>query len=193
MCGKISAAVEPILFRTLPNANIIHIMKLILFRGRPGTGKTTLSQAFAQRVNFPILRKDDVYDVTAEFITEHNARNKISYRALYKILESNTGNGSTFILDYPFQHPGDLDILRAWCADHKATLKSILVTCSDEKVWAQRLDERAKNPAPNQLITDFDSFKKLYGTMHLSPEADELCVDTVRSVEDIVANIVEFA
>lgn len=167
-------------------------MKIILFRGRPGTGKTTLSNAFAKQVNFSVLRKDDVYDVTAEFVSEHGIRNKISYQALYKILGSNTKNDSTFILDYPFQHEGDLDVLRKWCVENGAALKSILVTCSDEKVWAKRFEERTKNPTPNQLLTDFESFKKLYGTMHLTPEADELFIDTVNSIESNLAQITIF-
>jgi len=167
-------------------------MKIILFRGRPGTGKTTLSNAFAKQIHFPVLRKDDMYDVTSEFVNEHGIRNKISYQTLYKILESNIENNSTFIFDYPFQHPGDLEILRNWCANNGVTLKSILVTCSNEEVWAQRFKERAKNPAPNQLITNFEEFKKLYGTMHLTPEADELFVDTINSLESILAQVNAF-
>jgi tRNA uridine 5-carbamoylmethylation protein Kti12 len=167
-------------------------MKIILFRGRPGTGKTTLSEALAQQTNFSILRKDDIYDVTSVFIAEHDIRNKISYNALYKILESNSKNDLVFIVDYPFQYPGDLEIIKNWCIDKKVVLKSILVTCSDEKLWAQRFENRSKNPTPNQLITDFESFKKLYGTMQLPPEKDELFIDSINSLDSIIPQVIDF-
>ncbi|MBI2121012.1 MAG: AAA family ATPase [Parcubacteria group bacterium] len=167
-------------------------MKIILFRGRPGTGKTTLSNAFAKYVDFPVLRKDDVYDAAAEFVSEHDIRNKISHGVLYNILETNRKTNCTFILDYAFQYPGDIQIIRKWCNERGVVLKSILVTCSDEKLWAERLKMRAENPAPNQLLTDFESFEKLYGTMQLLPEEDELFVDTINSVGEILTQVIEF-
>jgi predicted kinase len=167
-------------------------MKIILFRGRPGTGKTTLSSAFAKHTNFPILRKDDVYDSVVGFVNEHDIRNKISHRVLYNILESNLKNNCIFVLDYAFQYPGDLQIIRKWCDERGVVLKSILVTCSDEKLWAERLKMRADNPAPNQLLTDFESFKKLYGTMQLYPETGELFVDTVNQTEKVLEQVIRF-
>ena len=167
-------------------------MRIILFRGRPGTGKTTLSTALGYLANLPVLRKDDFYDAVSEFIAEHGARNRASYQALYSILESNSKTDSTFILDYPFQHPGDLGIVRKWSAEHGTTLKSILVTCSDEELWAHRLEERAKNPTPNQIITDFLSLRTLYGVMQLMPEADELFVDTVDNIATILPRVIRF-
>ncbi|MCX6756120.1 MAG: hypothetical protein NTX85_02165 [Candidatus Nomurabacteria bacterium] len=50
---------------------------VILFRGRPGVGKTTISNAFAIERGIPILRKDDIYDVTALYVNDHTTRNKI--------------------------------------------------------------------------------------------------------------------
>ena len=167
-------------------------MKIILFRGRPCTGKTTLSNLFAQQTNLPILRKDDIYDASADFITEHDTCSKISYGALWKILESNILNCSAVVVDFPFQHQGELNIIKDWCDKNGVALKSILVTCSDEKLWSERLKKRAKKPRPNQKITDFESFQKLYGTMHLIPEKEELLVDTTNSIDICLKQIIDF-
>ncbi len=166
-------------------------MKLILFRGRPGTGKTTLTHAFAEKTNFPILRKDDMHDSVAKYIPEHSDRSRASFAVLYKILESNLHSNITFILDFSFQSSEDFSIIKNWCAERGAELRSILVTCSDEKVWAERFNKRALNPTPNQTITDFEELRKHYGTMQLSPEAGEIVIDTIMPVDEILGDIIK--
>jgi broad-specificity NMP kinase len=61
-------------------------MKIILFRGRPGVGKTTISDAFTRDLNYFLLRKDDLYDISSQLLSDHNDRNKIAYKSLYKLL-----------------------------------------------------------------------------------------------------------
>lgn len=167
-------------------------MKIILFRGRPGSGKTTLSHAFAEKTHFPILRKDDFYDPVSNYIEEHQKRNILSHNILYKVLQSNTHTETTFILDFAFQTSNDYSLIKNWCIERGIEFKSILVTCSDEKVWAVRFNKRANNPAPNQLITNFDELKKHYGTMEIESEGNELMVDTVDSVEVLIQKVEKF-
>ena len=62
--------------------------KIILFRGRAGTGKSTLSNELAKRINVPVLHKDDIYDTVAGFVKEHGSRNKICFDFLYFYLEN---------------------------------------------------------------------------------------------------------
>lgn len=64
-------------------------MQIILFRGRPGVGKTTPTNAFIKKHPYFLIRKDDLYDVASEVLTEHHARNKIAYDGLYTLLASN--------------------------------------------------------------------------------------------------------
>ena len=164
-------------------------MKLILFRGRPGAGKTTVANSLSKETNMPILRKDDIYDVASEFIEDHQTKNKISYGSLYKILESNIQTEGTFILDYPFQTVDDLSIIKKWCEGRNIELKSILVTCSDESVWAERFNVRAENPKPNQLLTNFEAMKKHYGTMQLIPMEGEVMIDTNKPQEILLSEV----
>jgi predicted kinase len=167
-------------------------MKIILFRGRPGTGKTLLSGLLAERLNIVVLRKDDIYDSITFLNAEHRLRNKATYDVLYTILKSNAGNASKIILDFPFQFDEDIDQLMVWCHAHKVELKSILVTCSDEVLWAGRFNERAENPSPNQLITDFEQLRARYTTMQIEARTCELLIDTVNSVGENIAAVVNF-
>lgn len=63
--------------------------KVIVFRGKAGVGKTTISNEVGKQLNIPIIRKDDIYDSIATYITNHENRNKACYDTLHKILESN--------------------------------------------------------------------------------------------------------
>ena len=113
---------------------------IILFRGRPGVGKSTVSNAFAKEQKLLILRKDDIYDSTSMHIEDHTVRNRISYDSLFKILESNISSGTSIILDYPFQRDGEITNLQDWCKERNLHLVSILVTCSDRELWKSRLN-----------------------------------------------------
>jgi adenylate kinase family enzyme len=167
-------------------------MRIILFRGRPGVGKTTLSSVISKRHHFPVLRKDDIYHVSAKQVDTHENRNDISYETIYKILEANVETDCTFILDCPFQYPGDLELIRTWCDTFKVQLRSILVTCSDEIMWAERIAQRDERPYNIHHFTDFERLKEFYGTMHLTPEPDELLVDTVHPIEASIKKIEDF-
>ena len=167
-------------------------MKLILFRGRPGVGKTLLSGLLSQRLNVPVLRKDDMYDHIAFLNTDHGLRNKAAHDVLYAIFKSNAHSSSQFILDFPFQFDADIEQLETWCRANNVELRSILTTCSDEALWAQRLKKRAENPATNQLITDFEEFRKRYSTMQLEARAGELLIDTVNPANESIAAIINF-
>ncbi|EHQ29939.1 AAA family ATPase [Mucilaginibacter paludis] len=167
-------------------------MKLILFRGRPGTGKTLLSGLLSAQLNLPVIRKDDIYDGLSTLNPDHQQRNSATHHILYAVLKSNAPTTSTLLLDFPFQFDDDIAKLKNWCIENNVELKSIVVTCSDEELWASRFNKRAENPAPNQLITDFKLLKQRYGEMQLRPGPLELLIDTVNNSSDNIKNIIAF-
>ncbi|PWK79679.1 putative kinase [Mucilaginibacter oryzae] len=167
-------------------------MLLILFRGRPGTGKTTMSNLLSSKMEVPIIRKDDIYDQLVSLSSNHDLRNKATFDIIYSIIASNIHSSSTLIVDCPFQFEEDITSFRVWCRDRQVRLKTILVTCSDEHIWSERFKERAKNPAPNQLITDFEVFKKRYKIMQLQPDEDELLIDTIGPQDQNIKAVLDF-
>lgn len=52
-------------------------MRIILFRGLPGVGKTYVSDVLALKINSLILRKDNLYDVIADDINNHEKSSKL--------------------------------------------------------------------------------------------------------------------
>jgi hypothetical protein len=59
-------------------------------------------------------------------------------------------------------------------------------------MWVKRFEERAKNPEPNQLVTDYFIFEKMYGSMQILPEEDELLVDTIIPTSENLPKITSF-
>ena len=163
--------------------------KVILFRGRAGVGKSTISNAYSQRFNIPILRKDDFYDASAKYVEDHTLRNKISYDSLFKILESNRGLVASLILDFPFWKEEEILNFKNWCTQHSINLVSCLVICSDKEVWKQRFNKRSTNPTPNQIITDFDELEKYYGDLGVKPIKGEIVIDSINSTDDLLLEI----
>ncbi|MCD5381885.1 MAG: hypothetical protein LR017_01055 [Candidatus Pacebacteria bacterium] len=82
--------------------------------------------------------------------------------------------------------------MRNWCHQNNVVFKSILVTCSDTHVWSERLAARSTNPKPNQLVTDYDAFEKMYGTMQLEADTGELVVDSIHPIETIIQQVRSF-
>lgn len=173
-------------------------MDIILLRGRPAVGKTTLAAALSARLGLPILCKDDFYDTVAPAISDHALRNKIAYDLLYRTLDSNADGRVRFLLDFPFQYPTDLPIIRRWCAMHRATLRSIVVTCSDEDLWAARFEARfAHAPAPNRQIGEFTKLRAYFADrgepLMLQAEPGEPVIDmALFSIEQAADAVAEF-
>ncbi|SFL00193.1 AAA domain-containing protein [Paenibacillus sp. 1_12] len=165
---------------------------IILFRGRPGVGKTTISDLLSSQLNIPIIRKDDFYDVVASYNDIHDQRNKVSYGILFRILESNKKMNGRFILDFPFNQEEDVTRFSDWLKEHNYFLKSILCICSNEKIWADRFNKRKVNPMPNQLITDFIELKQYYKDLSIKPLEGELVVDTTDELDSIISNVTKY-
>jgi len=164
--------------------------EVVLFRGRPGVGKTTLSNRLSSQLNIPIIRKDDFYDTIAFYNDHHEQRNKISYGILFRLLQTNASIDTRTILDFPFNKEEEMANFVNWLKSRNYRLTSVLCTCSDEQIWAERFHHRKQDPLPNQLITDFDELKRYYTDLSIPPFDGELVVDTIEPVDSIVDKII---
>jgi hypothetical protein len=166
------------------------VAEVILLRGRPGVGKTTISNRLGSEFNVPIIRKYDFYDVIANYNEDHEQRNKVSYGILFRLLQTNACTNVQYILDFPFNKEEEMRNFTLWLENQNYVVKSVLCICSDEKIWADRFNIRKFIPLPNQLITDFDELKNYYKDLSIRPMNGELVVDTIESVDSILDKVV---
>lgn len=113
---------------------------LIIFGGRSGTGKTTLSRALARQLGAVHLRVDTI----EQAITESNGLppGEVGYRVAYAIAEDNLRLGRIVIAD----SVNPLDITReAWRAvADRSGIPSVEVEiiCSDAEEHRRRVESR---------------------------------------------------
>jgi adenylate kinase family enzyme len=165
------------------------VSRIILFRGKAGTGKSTLSNELGKRLALPVLHKDDIYDSIAEYVLEHNLKNKICFDFLYRFLQTVIDSDSTIILDYGFNNIADVQRLKSWIEERNGELKTVLCTCSDELIWSKRLAERSANPLPNQLITNLSELKEHYMNFKTEYLEGELILDTIETQSSLIDKV----
>lgn len=159
--------------------------KVILFRGKAGVGKTTLSNIVGKALNIPIIRKDDIYDSIAGYIDDHEMINRACYNTVYKILETNIANDIDVIVDAGFHYIDQVLRFKTWVTGKKADFVPLLCVCSDEELWKQRFNRRGINPKANNLITDFEKLKLHYEDLITHPLGDEIILDTVDNLDSL--------
>ncbi len=167
-----------------------NMVKVIVFRGKAGVGKTTISTAVAQKLNIPIIRKDDIYDSIARHVESHELRNAACYDILYRIVETNLLCGLNVVVDAGFHRLEDILQFKTWIQNINATFVSLLCICSDENIWAERIKKRSVNPKPNNLITDFNNLKLHYGDLEAEALINEKILDTVERIDNLIADAV---
>jgi DNA polymerase III delta prime subunit len=169
-------------------------VRLLVFKGFPGVGKTTLSRAVAERLGAPRFDKDDFKDVlySANILPEERC-NELSKRLLYSLVAEQVQLGvPVVIVDAPFRFRSDLDafisaireklrpsitMFRTNHQDSPKLVEILLINCKlrDENEWKRRIESRALEltPAEGHRPRTWEAVKKLRETSEMYLEADD--------------------
>ena len=113
---------------------------LFIFAGLPGTGKTTLSQQLARKINAVHLRIDTIEQALRELC--HLQVEGEGYRLAYRIAGDNLRLGIDVVADSC--NPLELT-RREWeqvAVDNGSTFFNIEVVCSDDREHRRRIETR---------------------------------------------------
>lgn len=108
---------------------------LIAMAGLPGTGKTTLAEALAERINAAVLDKDKLRAALIEpdRIEYSRKQNDAVYELLLKGAIYNLKRGKPAILDgRTFTRKYQVDRVVHFAAEHDADLRMIECICDEE-------------------------------------------------------------
>ncbi|HEX2993424.1 MAG TPA: AAA family ATPase [Anaerolineales bacterium] len=124
-------------------------MKLIIFSGLPGTGKSTLAEAIGQDLGIPVFAKDWLEAILVQNgvnpILKSNPPKSIGYELLTVLAERQLRLAQSAILD---SVAGSQTIRTAWrqlSEQYEADWRVIECICSDEAVHRARLQDRHRN------------------------------------------------
>mmetsp|Transcript_4958 Transcript_4958/g.17953 ORF Transcript_4958/g.17953 Transcript_4958/m.17953 type:complete len:237 (-) Transcript_4958:830-1540(-) len=144
---------------------------LVLMKGHPGSGKSTLSQALAKKLKWPIVDKDDVRDCTWTFeseagqhgneITMQARLNELSYAVMWKIAAKQLRLGLNTIVDCPLARSSLYESGRKLASAYASRVVVIECRAGDPDEWKRRLELRA-------MMSD---------SMHSIPEEEEEAVE----------------
>jgi predicted kinase len=124
-------------------------MKLIIFSGLPGTGKSTLAETLAKEFVIPAFAKDWLEATLVRNgltpLIESNPPRSVGYELLTVLAERQLSLGQSVILD---SVAGSQTIRNTWhqlSEQYAADWRVIECICSDETIHRVRLKERRRN------------------------------------------------
>ena len=119
---------------------------LVLLKGHPATGKSTLAQALARRGAWPLIDKDDIKDFTAEL----PSGNRLAYDIMWRLVETELRLGLSVVVDSPLSYPAGYATGQALACRYAARLLVVETTVTPGE-WQQRLEERRRGPAGHKI------------------------------------------
>ena len=163
---------------------------LLLFKGHPGTGKSTLAAALARHLAWPLIDKDDVKD----HIYHLPDSGHLSYEIMWHIVRHQLEIGLSVLVDSTLSYPTTYATGQALAATFHARLL-VVEARLPENEWRTRLDRRLHEPQTHRT-SGWDAMQQLLSQYNASwqyPIAPEhhLIVDTSQPVEQLVLTIVQ--
>lgn len=132
---------------------------LILFSGMPGSGKTTLARLVARRLGIPAFAKDRVQRV----LRDHHLADASTGDGYYIILDQadeQLSLGMSVILDATFPLDHFRTVASEIAARHNARFCAFYCTCSDDRVWSERMKRRVQY-VPNWQPVGWDDVLRM--------------------------------
>jgi predicted kinase len=158
------------------------LQTLILFAGMPGSGKTTLCHLLAQELRIPVFSKDRVQLVLQQRgLVKENTGD--GYFVILSQAEEHLNLGMSIILDatFPLHH---LRIVASDIAKQRgAHFKAIYCSCSDDRVWRERMEKRSLAADPDWNMATWADVLRM--RTYYEPWGDNaLAIDSLKPPKD---------
>lgn len=156
--------------------------KLILFSGLPGAGKTSLAQALAKRLKYPLFAKDRLQSqLRALGLTGRVG--KEGYELILDLAEQQLALGVGAILDGVFPLEGYRKDAATIAETHGAEFRVIYCFCSDEQLWQERMQNR-RQYVPHWSPVGWDEVLKIRAYFAPWDNDKALFLDAINDFED---------
>jgi predicted kinase len=169
----------------------VHRQTLLLLKGHPGTGKSTLALAVARRLAWPLVDKDAIKDHTYQL----PQGNVLAYEIMWEVTRHQLEVGLSVVVDSPLSYPLAYATGQELARQYSARLVVVETSLAEEQ-WQARLDRRLHEPPTHRLAgwANMQNLLNDYAASWRYPiaPAHHLRVDTSQPVEQIVQTITHY-
>lgn len=163
---------------------------LILLRGLPGSGKSTLSDALSRRLGWPVIDKDDVKDVLDP---QTPASGWLAYQVMLRVARRQLVQGLSVLCDSPLTFADVYDGASRIAAEAGARIAVVECRCDDERILQDRVEGRGDLELPAHHVSDWDAFnaarRRMLPEMEYALTDPHLVVDTARPLAEIITQV----
>ncbi|MBK9923851.1 MAG: ATP-binding protein [Anaerolineales bacterium] len=166
-------------------------MKLIVFSGLPGTGKSTLAEALGKQLQIPVFARDwleaTLLRNDLQSISNDKPLGYVGYELMTVLAERQFMLKQSVILD---SVAATLSIRKTWrelSAQYQADWRVIECVCADEALHRSRLAIRKRNiPGWHELEwSDIEKVKQYYQPWN----EDRLVLDMAEPLEENISRV----
>lgn len=129
-------------------------------------GKSTLARSLGSRLGWPVVDKDDINDV---LIGKVENSGPFAYNAMFSVSDSLLAQGFSVICASPLRGLEGYEHAARLSKRHSVEVLLITCTCSDDELWRERLETRARRPA--HRVADWATFQAYRRQIGLEPRA----------------------
>lgn len=166
-------------------SNTAQHQTLILFKGHPATGKSTLANALAHHLAWPLIDKDDIKDHTYPLPNGGH----LSYEIMWQIVRHQLEIGLSVLVDSPLSYPNTYAKGIELAKTFGARLL-VVETRLNDNIWKERLESRTNQYQPHRT-SGWAAMQQLLNDYHgswqypIDPE-HHLIVDTSQPLEQLL-------
>jgi predicted kinase len=169
-------------------------MKIIIFSGLPGTGKSTLAEAVGKDFGIPVFARDwleaTLLRCELQAIQENKSLSWAGYELMTILAERQFMLEQSVILDSVAATQTIRSTWRRLSEQYDAGWRVIECTCSDESLHRSRLRDRKRGiPGWHELTwSDIEKVKQYYAPW----EGERLVLDMINSFEENLLTVKKY-
>lgn len=160
---------------------------LIIMKGKPGVGKTALSDELAKKLNYPVIHKDEINDLVFPALGANKESSELVYKILDHFSEIILENGLNVIVDCSLSKKSHYEIFKKLAVNTKSRLFVIEVTLSDVAEVEKRLSNRVALPEHRiKKLGDISKQELVYEDYEVE---NVITIDNSENLDETTANL----
>ncbi len=159
---------------------------LIVMRGYPGTGKSTIARAIAAALHAPLIDRDIIRQKAVDIFGDLPEVGRFSYETMFAIVNEQLSLGLSVVIDTPLTYHTTFEQAKALAREFSIPMLVVHCQCSPE-VQRRRLEGR-KGKVSQFQITSWEEWEQWRA--RFEDFDDEGCaIDTSNPLDDSLTKI----